>query len=63
MGCLVIGLYHGLWSARALDLTARDFYLWDNMNSVHKNNPHTEENSKKKKKGKSAMGARVPYQG
>jgi len=60
MGCLVIGLYHCLWSACAPDLTARDFYLWDNMNSVYKNNPNTEENTKK---SKSAMGARVPTQG
>lgn len=60
MGCLVIGLYHGLWSACAPDLSARDFYVWDNMNGVYKHNPHTEENTKK---SKLAMGTRVPSQG
>jgi hypothetical protein len=55
MGCLVIGLHHVVWSA-----SAHDFHLWDNMNSVYKNNPHTEENTKK---SKSAMGTRVPSQG
>jgi hypothetical protein len=59
MGCLVIGLYYGLWSASAPDLTAHYFYLWDNLNSVYRNNPHTEENTKKSKSG---MGVRVSTQ-
>lgn len=40
MGCLVTGLYHGSWSACALDLTACDFYLWDNTKCPQKQSPH-----------------------
>jgi hypothetical protein len=47
-------------STCAPDLSAHDFYLWDNMNNVYKHNPHTEENTEK---SKSAMGTRVPSQG
>jgi hypothetical protein len=49
-----------VYGACALDLTACDFYLWDNTKSPQKQSPHREKHLKK---SKSAMGARVPSQG
>jgi hypothetical protein len=48
-GCLVIACYHGLWPPCSPYLSASDFHLWANLNTVYRNNPHIKKTLKKGK--------------